>query len=92
MAAKAAGQSAGPYPAARSQWCSSTSTSRRVSSPAAGNGAESSTRTRTCQAWTGSCLAIVRSAIDESARSVIRSLALIAAPCPMSASRACALA
>jgi hypothetical protein len=50
MAAKVADQSAGLYPTARSVWCNSTSTSRRVSNPTAGKGAESSIRTGTCQA------------------------------------------
>ncbi len=50
MVAKAAGQSAELYPAPRSQWCNSTSTSRRVSISVAGNGVESSIRTPTCQA------------------------------------------
>ena len=45
MAEKAAGQSSGPYPVPRSQWCNSTSTSRRVSSWDAGKRAESRIRT-----------------------------------------------
>ena len=70
----------------------STSTSRRVKSCAAGNGAEAGTRTGRGQAWSGSCRAMVRRAIAESATSVTRSFGIWAAPRSMSASRASALA
>ncbi len=85
------GQSAGAYPAARSQWCNSTSTSRRVSSCAAGNGAEPRILTERGHASSGSCRAMVRSAIAESATSATRSFAPWAAPRSMPAARASAL-
>ena len=91
IAVNAAGQSAGPYPAPRSQWCSSTSTSRQVSSWVAGKGAESSIRTGNCQASSVSWRAMARRAMAEQARSDTRSFPVLVAPCSMAASRASAL-
>ena len=49
-------------------------------------------RTGTCHPSSGSCLATVRSAIAESARSPVSSLAGLPASCSMPASLASALA